>query len=58
MIDVQIRDGRDLITWPKRVLVLTKADFVQALRRGTWWRRCDALTAWRGRQDASLLIPA
>jgi hypothetical protein len=36
MIDVQIRDGRYLITLPKRVLVLTKAEFIQALRRGQW----------------------
>jgi hypothetical protein len=34
MIDVQIRDGRYIVTLPTSVLVLTKAEFIQALRRG------------------------
>jgi hypothetical protein len=45
MITIEIRDGRYVITLPKCVLVLTKAEFIQGLRRGKWWRRREAMQA-------------
>ena len=45
MIDIRIHDGRYVITLPNSVLVLTKAEFIQVLRRGQWWRRREALQA-------------
>lgn len=57
MIDVQVHDGRYVITLPKTVLVLTRAEFIQALRRGKWWRRREALKARQGRHEASPPAP-
>jgi hypothetical protein len=45
MIGVEIREGLYILTLPKCILVLTKAEFIQALRRGKWWRRREALQA-------------
>jgi hypothetical protein len=45
LISVDVRDGLYIITLPKCTLVLPKAEFIQALRRGTWWRRREALKA-------------
>jgi hypothetical protein len=39
VIGVEVKDGRYVVTLPKYSLVLTKAEFIQALRRGKWWRR-------------------
>jgi hypothetical protein len=49
MIGVEVREGYYFVTLPTCVLVLTKAEFVQALRRGQWWRRPTALAARRRR---------
>jgi hypothetical protein len=57
MIDVQVRDDRYVITLPKTVLVLTKAEFIRALRRGKWWRRREALKARQGQHEASPPTP-
>jgi len=57
MIEVHISNGRYVITLPKSILVLTKAEFIQALRRGTWWRRREALKARQGRHEASPPAP-
>jgi hypothetical protein len=46
MITIEVRNGLYLVRLPKQcVLVLTKAEFIQALRRGKWWRRRRALQA-------------
>jgi hypothetical protein len=49
MIGVEVPDGLYIITLPKSVLVLTKTEFIQALRRGKWWRRREALQARLGK---------
>lgn len=43
MIEVMVRDGLYIVTLPTAILVLAKAEFVQALRRGIWWRRRQPL---------------
>ena len=43
MIHVEVRDGFYIVTMPKSILVLTRAEFIQALRRGRWWRRRTAM---------------
>jgi hypothetical protein len=45
MIDVKFHYGWYVVTLPKCVLVLSRDDFIQALRRGKWWRRREALHA-------------
>lgn len=45
MIEVTVRNGLYIVTLAKAVLVLTKAEFVQALRRGKWWKRRHTLQA-------------
>jgi hypothetical protein len=45
MIDIKLIDGWYVVTAPKCTLVLTKAQFIEALRRGRWWRRRQALRA-------------
>jgi hypothetical protein len=50
MITIEIHDGHYVITLPKCILVLTKTEFIQALRRGKWWRRHEAMRARQGRQ--------
>jgi hypothetical protein len=49
MIGVEIKDGLYLVTLPKATLVLSREAFIEALRRGTWWRRQEALQARQGR---------
>jgi hypothetical protein len=51
MIGVEVHDGLYIVTITKCTLVLTKAEFIQALRRGKWWRRREALNA-RGEQSS------
>ncbi|HEX9872531.1 MAG TPA: hypothetical protein VGC99_28825 [Candidatus Tectomicrobia bacterium] len=43
MIDVKLIDGRFVVTLEKCILVLTKAEFVQALRRGKGFKRGQQL---------------
>jgi hypothetical protein len=43
MIEVSMREGLYIVTLPQAVQVLTKAEFIRALRRGTWWHRRQAL---------------
>jgi hypothetical protein len=57
MIEVQISNGRYVITLPKAGLVLTRVEFIQALRRGIWWRRHKALKARQSRPKASPPAP-
>ena len=45
MIGVEVRNNLYIITLPKYRLVLTKDQFIQALRQGKWWRRREALRA-------------
>jgi hypothetical protein len=49
MIGITVKNGLYIVTLPKATLVLTRAAFLQALRRGTWWRRRQALRARQGR---------
>jgi hypothetical protein len=53
MIGIEVKDGLYLITLPKGLVVLTKAEFIQALRRGKWWRRRETLQARAQDQTAS-----
>jgi hypothetical protein len=39
MIEITVKDGWYVVTLPKTILVLTKKEFIQALRRGKWWKR-------------------
>jgi hypothetical protein len=45
VIDVEVTDGFWIITLPKSILVLTRGEFIQALRRGKWHRRRESLKA-------------
>jgi hypothetical protein len=49
MITIEFRQGWYVVTLPKCVLVLSRDELIQALRRGKWWRRREAL---RARQPA------
>jgi hypothetical protein len=42
-MDLKVVDGWYIVELPKAVLVLTKAQFVEGLRRGKWWRRHQAM---------------
>ena len=42
---IEIRDGWVLIPAPKMLVVLSKAEFIRALRRGKQWRRREARQA-------------
>jgi hypothetical protein len=48
MIELEVRDGWYIVRLPKCVLVLTRQQFIEALRRGKWWRRQQAMAARRG----------
>jgi hypothetical protein len=50
MITIEFRQGWYVVALPKCVLVLSRAELIQALRRGKWWRRREAL---RARQPAA-----
>jgi hypothetical protein len=40
MIELKLIDGRYIVTLDKGcIVVLTKDEFIQGLRRGTWWKR-------------------
>jgi hypothetical protein len=54
MIGVKVKDGLYLVTLPQATLVLTRAAFIQALRRGTWWGRRQALRARQGARSHAL----
>ena len=43
MIPIEIRNGWILIHAPKALMVLTQEEFIEALKRGKAWRRCQAL---------------
>jgi hypothetical protein len=45
MVAMEVRDGWYIVTLPKCVLVLTREEFIQALRRGKWWRRREVRQA-------------
>jgi hypothetical protein len=45
MITIELHQGWYVVTLPKCVLVLSKDEFIQALRRGKRWRRREALRA-------------
>jgi hypothetical protein len=45
MIGVEVKDGLYIISLPKCVVVMSKAQFLEALKKGKWWRRRQALAA-------------
>jgi hypothetical protein len=54
MIELAIRDGWVLVHPGTCVLVLSKGEFIRALKRGKSWRRADALAqrlAPRGQEE-------
>ena len=44
VIRIKIIQGQVIVTLPKAVLVMTKQEFIEALRRGKTWRRRQSLT--------------
>lgn len=44
-MEIAFEDGQVIIPLPKAVLVLTRAQFIEALRRGKAWRRREATQA-------------
>jgi hypothetical protein len=42
-VDVKVQDGWYLVTIPKGVLVFSRAQFIEALRRGKAFKRREAL---------------
>jgi hypothetical protein len=44
MIKVDIQGEHYVVTLPKMTLVLTRDEFMTALRRGKWWKRRRVLT--------------
>jgi hypothetical protein len=57
VIGLTVKDGFYIVTLLKTTLVLTKAEFIQALRRRKWWHRREALKARQGRHEASPPAP-
>lgn len=45
MIDIQLIDGWYVVRASKCTLVMTKSEFIQALRRGKWWKRQQSFQA-------------
>jgi hypothetical protein len=45
MIELNVQDGLYIVKLPKIVLILTREEFIQALRRGKWWKRRAAIEA-------------
>ena len=45
MIDIKVKDGLYIITAPKTTLVLTREQFIAALKRGKAWLRAEAMAA-------------
>jgi hypothetical protein len=45
MIEIALKDGWYVVTLPKGILVLSKAEFIQALRRGKLRKRRAAIEA-------------
>jgi hypothetical protein len=45
MIKVDVQGEYYLVALPKVTLVMTKAEFITALRRGKWWKRRKAMDA-------------
>jgi hypothetical protein len=45
MIEVEVRDGLYHVRGPTFELCLTKAEFIQALRRAKWVKRPQAMQA-------------
>jgi hypothetical protein len=44
-VEITMKDGQVIVTLPKCVLVMTKAEFIEALKRGKVFRRREALHA-------------
>jgi hypothetical protein len=45
MIEIEVKDGSYIVKAPKCVLVLTKAQFIEALQRGKAYRRVQQRSA-------------
>jgi hypothetical protein len=54
---IELKDDRYVIRLPKMVLILTKAEFIEALRRGKAWRRREAMAKPRNATNtASVMV--
>jgi hypothetical protein len=42
-MQITMKDGQVIVSLPKAVLVLTRAEFIEALRRGKQYRRREAM---------------
>ena len=49
MPEITCVDGFWIITMPKYVLVLSREQFKDGLRRGKWWRRRQARQAYEAK---------
>jgi hypothetical protein len=47
--EIECVDGWWVIRMPKYVLVLSREQFVDALRRGKWWKRRQARQAYEAK---------
>jgi hypothetical protein len=45
MIQVNVEGEPHIVALPKMTLVMTKAEFIMALRRGKWWKRRKSMDA-------------
>jgi hypothetical protein len=51
MIEIRMVDGWVMLRATKVMLVLSRAEFIQALRRGKSWRRAEAMAARIAKPD-------
>jgi hypothetical protein len=42
-MDLQVKDNFYILTLPKVILVLTREQFIDGLKRGRWWKRRQAM---------------
>ena len=52
--DIEVKDGWWVVTCSKCILVLTRDQVADALRRGKWWRRRQARAA---QETAAARVP-
>jgi hypothetical protein len=53
MIEIELKDGRYVVRGPKLFLVLTREQFIAALKRGKAYQRQQALAQRLGGADES-----
>jgi hypothetical protein len=45
MIEIKLIDGWYMVTTSRCTMVLSRSDFIMALKRGRWWKRRQAFQA-------------